>query len=239
LSVVSVNGVLPCKNFASSIPPQIIPTHQDIFRGKVLDPFLLTCGQWSHNPRWRTKHQGTGWNSRSFCKQRAGSDNGAGAHLRPIHDNRVHPDQDAVLDRAGVKDRPVPATDLISYRQTISVRDMQDRSILDIRFCAYLNLIDVCSYHALKPDAGSRTDGDITEDGGVRRNEHIVRKNGMCAQESIEALENLVKIHKNKINALTKSSEYCENDKISSVRARPGLDIGSQAHDLTANASLS
>jgi DNA-binding protein HU-beta len=37
---------------------------------------------------------------------------------------------------------------------------------------------------------------------------------------------------------LTKSSECCENDKISSVRARPGLEEDSQAHDPTANASF-
>ena len=128
-----------------------------------------------------------------------------------------------------MKNRPVPATDLISDRQTVAIGNMQNRSILDIRFRAYLNLIDVCSHYALKPDAGPRTDGDFTEDGGVRRYEHIVRKNGTCAQEPIEALENLVKIHKNKINALTKSSEYCENDKISSVRARPGLDTRFQS----------
>ena len=37
---------------------------------------------------------------------------------------------------------------------------------------------------------------------------------------------------------MTNSSEYCENDKISSVSARPGLDTRFPAHDPTTNASF-
>jgi DNA-binding protein HU-beta len=51
-------------------------------------------------------------------------------------------------------------------------------------------------------------------------------------------LENPVNIHKNEINTLTKSNECCENDKISSVRARPGLDTGFPSHDPKANAAF-
>ena len=60
----------------------------------------------------------------------------------------------------------------------------------------------------------------------------------MAPEKSIEALQHVCKIHKNKINALTKSSEFCEKTFLAAFARDPAWILDSQAYDPTTNASF-
>jgi DNA-binding protein HU-beta len=115
---------------------------------------------------------------------------------------------------------------------------MQDGAILDICLRANSNLINVCPNDALKPNAGFGTDRDVPQNGGVRGDVNIVGDHRIGTEKPIEALQHVFKTHKNKINALTKSSEFCEKTNLAAFARDPAWILGSQAYDPTANASF-
>src|SRR6516162_1960316 len=110
------------------------------------------------------------------------------------------------------------ATDLVADHQGITIRDVENRAILDICSFRDSNLIDIASDNRLKPNARAGSDRDFADDRCIWSHVNARGDFRLGVKKTAESFEYGMKFHKIEINALTITWEFWENVKTSSGR---------------------
>ncbi len=91
------------------------------------------------------------------------------------------------------------ATDLISDRQGIAIRDVKNRAILDICPFADSNLVDIASDDHLIPDARAGSDRDAADNGCIRSYVNVSRNFRSGLEKFAKPLQYGMKFHKTRL----------------------------------------
>ena len=137
--------------------------------GPVLEIRNFLGLQWAHNLRRHAHDERAGRNAHPLRDQSVGTDDAAFSDDRAVQNCRTHADEAFVLDGAGVQNRAMTDGNIFSHDHWQIVREMNDRSILDVRPFADFDIIDVAAQNGGGPDAAAGGESHVADHDGVRR----------------------------------------------------------------------
>jgi hypothetical protein len=132
------------------------------------------------NPLCGAPHdEGARRNSHARRDKRSGGDEAIVADFRPIENDRPHPDEAPVANRASVNHSGVAYRHVVTDgRRRDSARDVDDRVVLNVRARAYPNGENITAKDSAEPHARMFAEDNIANDACRGRNERACRQLG-------------------------------------------------------------
>lgn len=160
------------------------------FRGDVFD---LSCRNASIDR--------SGFYFGAFQHNGAGGDDRIFSYLGIVHNDGAHSDEDIVMDGAAVYDGVMTYGNVVADMNAgLFVCSVQDDAVLDIYPIAYVDTIDIASYHGIEPKAAFVANLYVAHDGGIGRDKTVFAKAGRfafyreyrCHNYRVECLVNIL-----------------------------------------------